>query len=214
MEKPAAVDDQELFRREAMGAFSHEIRTPLTSIRMVLELARREASGDSIVLDAELAGMLNTSVDDLQSLADDLQESSRLERGRVLMSRGPCDLRAACEAAGELLAPRIRMEGHAPPALEGPWDAPHLVRAIAGLAESSNRAGDGTGSVRFQATAERRLVRLEFASGTPGGEPRGIAADAGFSFFRSRMFILAMGGQLSWQRAERYFNITADLPLD
>lgn len=211
---PAAVDDQELFRREAMGAFSHEIRTPLTSIRMVIELARREASGDSIVLDAELAAMLNTSVDDLQGLADDLQEASRVERGRVLMSRGPCDLRAACGAAGDLLAPRIRLAGHMPPAIEGPWDAPHLVRAIAGFAESANRAGDGTGSVRFRTAIEPRCVRLEFESGTPGGEPRRIAADAGFSFFRSRMFILAMGGQLSWQRSERYFSITADLPLD
>jgi len=69
----ASAPDEELYRREAMGAFAHEVRTPLTSIRMVLELARREGTNGELVLDGELAGMLDASVDDLQQLADDLQ---------------------------------------------------------------------------------------------------------------------------------------------
>ena len=65
-------ETEEYFRREAMGAFAHEVRTPLTSIRMVMELGRRQSTGGQLVLDRELANMLSTSVDDLQRLADDL----------------------------------------------------------------------------------------------------------------------------------------------
>lgn len=204
--------DAEHYRREAMGAFAHEVRTPLTSIRMVLELARRQSDGDMLVLDTELSDMLRQSVDDLQHLADDLQEASRLERGRLVVSVGPADLSAAVDAARELLA-RIEIAGPTPEPLEGPWDAPHLVRAIAGFTESANRIGDGSGHVRFTCLPSARAVQLVFESGEPNDATRVIAADAGFGYFRSRQFVLAMGGSVDCFRAERHARITATLPM-
>lgn len=195
-----------------MGAFAHEVRTPLTSIRMVLELARRQARGDDLVLDSELAGMLKQSVDDLQHLADDLQEASRLERGRLVVGHGPAELVAAVEAARELLGTGIEIAGPPPEAIEGPWDAPRLVQAIAGFSESANRIGDGSGQVRFSVRPGPSDVRLEFESGEPGGEERAIAADAGFAFFRSRQFVLAMGGSVDYARSDRYVRFTVLLP--
>jgi signal transduction histidine kinase len=206
--------DEEFNRREAMGAFSHEIRTPLTSIRMVLELAKREATGDSLVLDAELAQMLHTSVDDLQALADDLQEASRIERGRTAFSRGPCDLLAAYEAAAEMVQPKVQLEGPLPPSIDGPWDAGRLVRALAGFAESANRVGDGSGVVRVGSDVADSRAVITMSSGEPGGKLKPIAADVSFGFFRSRMFVLAMGGDVSWDRRERYFSVRVDLPRE
>lgn len=208
------ITDEEFNRREAMGAFSHEIRTPLTSIRMVLELAKREASGGNLTLDAELAQMLHTSVDDLQSLADDLQEASRLERGRTALSRGPCDLFAAYEAAAEMVRPKVRLDGAPPPAIDGPWDAPRLVRALAGFAEAANRVGDGSGVVRVASEISDSRAVITMSSGEPRGKSRPVAADVTFGFFRSRMFVLAMGGGVSWDRRERYFSVRVDLPRE
>ena len=208
-----AVQEAEALRREAMGAFAHEIRTPLTSIRMVLELARRQAVGGQMLLDSELTTMLNASVDDLQRLADDLQEASRLERGKVTLSPGPCDLGAAVEAARELLGPNLRLEGPTPVDIEGPWDAPRVVRAIAGFTQSANRVGNGSGAVDFRCTVTPEQVALHFASGTPEGSPREMAADAGFPFFRSRQFVVAAGGSVEWDRRERFVAITVTLPL-
>ncbi len=204
--------EAEHYRREAMGAFAHEVRTPLTSIRMVLELARRQSGAGPLVLDAELGGMLRQSVDDLQGLADDLQEASRLERGRLVVGAGPADLSAAVEAARELLGGRIEIAGPTPDPIEGPWDAPRLVRAIAGFSESANRIGDGSGRVRFQCVRGDRTVQLVFESGEPNDEGKPIAADAGFAFFRSRQFVLAMGGAVDCARSERHARITATLP--
>lgn len=206
-------DDHDLYGREAIGAFAHELRTPLTSIRMVLELARREgAVGGELVLDRELASMLLTSVDDLQELADELQETSRLERRKGTLRRGPCELRQAVDAAFGMVAPDLVINGDAPPAIDGPWDHVHLASAIAGFARSVNRIGEGTGEVQlgFEVTPEH--VRLQLRSGTPGGEPRLIAADAGFSFFRARQSVLAMDGRVEWMRSERHLSVIVELP--
>jgi signal transduction histidine kinase len=206
-------EELELYRREAMGAFAHEVRTPLTSIKMVMELARRQSKDGEFVLDAELAEMLRASVEDLQELADDLQEASRLERGRLVLATGPCDLGAAVDAAREMLTQGPELAGTSPHGVEGPWDARRLVRAIAGFAQAANRIGDGSGSVRFDWEESAGMVTLTFASGKRGGEPRAIAADAGFSFFRSRQLVVAMGGSVHCNRAERYVEFNIDLPL-
>jgi signal transduction histidine kinase len=213
IEKTANMDDAEHYRRESLGAFAHEIRTPLTSIKMVMELARRQAKDGQLVLDTELADMLRTCVDDLQALADDLQETSRLERGRLTLATGPCDLGTAIAAAQELLdgQPRLALESEG--TVEGPWDAPRLVRTIAGLAESANRLGDGSGRVLLTWELDGDAAVLTFRSGEPGGEPRAIGADAGFSFFRSRQLVLAMGGSLHCTRAGRNATFQVVLPL-
>ncbi len=213
IENPANMDDAEHYRRESLGAFAHEIRTPLTSIKMVMELARRQAQDGQLVLDEELADMLRTSVEDLQSLADDLQETSRLERGRLTLATGPCDLGTAIAAAQELLEGHPELAVESEGTVEGPWDAPRLVRAIAGFTQSANRLGDGSGLVGLEWEAGSEGIVLKFRSGEPGGDPRAIGADAGFSFFRSRQLVLAMGGSVHSARAERYAAFTVALPL-
>lgn len=206
-------DDHDHYRREAMGAFAHEIRTPLTSLRMVIELARRQA-GDTgmLMLDAELTGLLHQSITDLQQLADDLQEQSRLERGNVALANGPCELGAAVEAARELLRPAIEIQGKPPAPAEGPWDGPRLVRAFVGFAEGANRLGDGSGAVRLDARTGPDCVSLRFSSGAPGGAPRPVGADVGFGFFRARQYVLAVGGTVECDRGDRYLSIAVTLP--
>lgn len=212
MKPSVPKEDPELYRREAMGAFAHEVRTPLTSIKMVMELARRQSAEGELLLDAELAEMLKSSVEDLQQLADDLQETSRLERGKVALSTGPCDLAAAIDAARDLLG-SINLNGIPEPGIEGPWDAARLVRAVAGFAQSANRIGDGSGAVQVEAVRNHQTAELTFTSGKPSGVERPIAADAGFSFFRSRQLVLAMGGSVHCRRAERFATIRVALPL-
>jgi signal transduction histidine kinase len=208
------ADAAELLRREALGAFAHEIRTPLTSIRMVLELAKRLGTDGKRVLDSELGTMLDASVDDLERFADELQEFSRLERGRIVLSGGPCELAAAVESARELAGPDVQLAGTGgPEGLKGPWDAGRLVRAIAGFGQAANRIGNGSGIVDLGWAGTPTSVELRFASGAAGGADRPIGADAGFAFFRSRQYILAMGGTVDWRRAERFVEIRVGLPL-
>lgn len=205
-------DDKAVLRQEAIGAFVHEIRTPLTSIRMVLELAARQSGENELMLDGELAAMLNTSVDDLQQLVDDLQESSRLERGRAIPSLGPSDLQAVVAAAEAIASRGLSLAHDQIPSVVGPWDASLLTRAIAGFVQTANHAGDGCGTVDLAVSTTPEAVELVFRSGTPSDESKRVAADVGFAYFRSREFVLALRGSVSFQRAHRFAAITMVLP--
>jgi signal transduction histidine kinase len=213
IDRSGEFEDTEHFRRESLGAFAHEIRTPLTSIKMVMELARRQAQDGQLILDVELAEMLRTSVEDLQTLADDLQETSRLERGRLQLATGPCDLGAAIAAARDLLDGHPGLAVEFDGTLEGPWDAPRLIRTIAGFAQAANRLGDGSGLVRLDWEPGAEAVVLRFASGEPREGQLPFGAEAGFSFFRARQLVIAMGGSVHSARAERYAAFTVALPL-
>jgi signal transduction histidine kinase len=205
-------DDTALLRQEAIGAFSHEIRTPLTSIRMVLELAARQSGENELVLDGELSHMLTTSVDDLQRLVDELQETSRLERGRAIVTNGPASLRESVETAAASIGHGISLVHDEIPSIEGPWDPVLLPKAIAGFAETANRAGEGMGDVTVTVKPTLDAVQLVFRSGTPSESSKAILADVGFAYFRSRQFVLSLRGTVSFERGHRFAAITMALP--
>lgn len=209
-----ANDQEEQIKRESIGAFVHELRTPLTSMRMVLELGRRAGSGDgSVVLDSELAGMLDGALRDLQGLADALQETSWLERGRIKMDTGPTTLATVLDTVGANTAERLQIAVQGGAEIEGPWDEARLTTALAGLAEAANRCGKGDGSVELEVIAGEGICRLTFSAGTPGGEARPINADLGFPFFRGYAQLQKMGGQVNVERWERAVRIEVMLPL-
>ena len=202
--------DEAVMRREALSAFSHEIRTPLTSIRMILDLALKDAATGGIILDAELATMLDTSLHDLQTLADDLQDDSRLERGRLPLDAGPTSLRDALRQA---LEGTKGLNVALPPfeTVSGPWDTAQLIRALADLAAAADRGGAGTGNVSCIVSVAGP-VAITFSSGEPGGDPKPIGPDLGFRFFRARAVIRAMRGEVAVDRGARCARITIRLP--
>lgn len=200
------------YRREAIGAFTHDIRTPLTSIRMVLELAKGAAEGGGMVLDSELAAMLESSVGELVRLADDLQELSWLERGKTAAVPGHGSLSAAFEQAMQHLAGRVAVACDEVPAIAGPWDEGRLGAALEACIAAANRCGDGTGRVACRVTAEESDVRLILESGRLEGESRPVDTDFGFAFFRANAVIEAMGGGILCDRRERSVRLTVTLP--
>lgn len=202
---------EEYLRQEALGAFAHEVRTPLTAIRMVLELGG--TNNGQLVLDEELATMLRNSVDQLQQLADDLQETSRLERGKARLAAGPCRLSAAIEMARAELGERVVLDGDVPE-ITAPWDEKRLAGAIRAMAEAAGRTGDGTGRVTLGVSEAEKRVRISISSGEPGQDAKPLASDVGFGFFAARQVVLAMGGDVEFERGERYFQVRLTLPLE
>ena len=110
---------------EFLATLAHELRNPLAPIRTGLELLRRmhgaaEADAKSLI------GMMDTQVQHLVRMVDDLLDISRISRGKVELHRRCVDLvaevrtaaeamRATCEAGGRRLSvylPDSRMMGH------------------------------------------------------------------------------------------------------
>ena len=211
---PGNEDDEERFRRESLGAFAHDIRTPLTSVRMVISLAEREAAGGAVAFDHELMRMLKASIDNLETLVDDFHALTRLERGRLTLSRGPCALGDAIRAAAETLAPGVTFAGEPGGlSIEGPWDGPRLTRALVAFAVTADRAGAGAGVVTLGEEHEAGSVRIVMQSGVPGDGHREISSDLGFPFFQARALIVAMGGAVECEREDGYFRAGLSLPL-
>jgi K+-sensing histidine kinase KdpD len=209
---PDAQADEETYRREAAAAFAHDIRTPLTSARMVLDISR-QASGDELTLDAELAGMLAASLAQLEQLADDFQDASRLERGRTRLSAGPTALDATVESARGILGRGVQLVADQLPEVSGPWDATRLARALAAFAEAANRCGDGSGAVGLDGQADEAAVHLAFRSGDAPTSPKSASSEAGYAFFPARIVIMAMGGDVTFERGERAARVGVRLPL-
>ncbi len=201
-------------QQEMIGAFVHEMRTPLTSLRMVIEIARRSSQGPGITLDDELTTMLQQALGDLQGLADNMQEASRLERGKVRTNPAPCDLATVLAGAREELDGACTLQLDDPASVEGSWDAPRLQDAIAAAARSAARCGDGTNTVRCAVNATPAACTLTLSCGEPGGEPRPVNADLGYPFFRAYITVLALGGSVDVDRAENYCAISLTLPLE
>lgn len=198
-------------RQYAIAAFSHELRTPLTAMGMVIEMGRREVGGrGGVVLDEELTGMLVAAVDQVRRLADDLQELSRLQRGQLRPSLGPCTLGEAM-AAAQALVPHISVDGKAPDSEAGPWDPAILARALSSVMDSVNRGGDGSGLVTVTASVRDDAVTVTFESGLPGGE-RPLGTDPGFAIYFAAVLLLSMGGTISAERGDHYCCAHIQLP--
>lgn len=202
--------DPERARQEAIGAFVHELRTPLTSIRMVLEIGKRAGSDGRASLDEELIQMMETSVTDLQRLADALQEMSRLERGRLVIGGEPTSLTVVLDRMRELTG--IAVDGEAPGEIAGEWDRERLAVALGGMVAAANRCGAGSGVVRYTPGQGPGVCELHLESGTPSGVERAIDADLGHGFYRGHALIRAMGGTVAVHREAGYMAIRISLP--
>lgn len=107
-------------RTKFMAAVSHDLQTPIGAILGSLELVEGPADEG----DAELFDVVRRNAERLRSLAGQLSEMSRLQRGRLEIEREPSDLaelvRGCVATLGPLLGDvevRVEVEGtvHADP---------------------------------------------------------------------------------------------------
>jgi len=202
--------DPERARQEAIGAFVHELRTPITSIRMVMEIAKRASPGGPAQLDEELLQMMETSLLDLQGLTDALQELSRLERGRLALRSEPTAMEEVLARAAEITG--LRIEGNQGDGIAGYWDRERLTVAMSGIAWAANRCGAGDGIVRCEARSGDNDCAVTLESGSPSGQVKPIDADLGHGFYRGYAIIRAMQGSIEVRRETGYVALRVSLP--
>lgn len=198
-------------RFDATGAFAHDMRTPLTSIVMVLDIARSMSEEGDLTLDAELEKMLRGAVEAIHELVDDFHESSRIERSKLTFATAPADIQAIIDAAIEDAACDVSMESDPLKGIVAPWDEPRLTRAIGQLITSTDRLGDGAGTVSLSARAEPGDVVIELASGSMDGEPRAVSTDAGYPYFHGCQVVDAIGGSVVTERTTGGARLTVTL---
>lgn len=113
-EEPPAValilepqsDLQALRAQEAafLSAVAHEMKTPLASIRAYAELLADEDADDPHTRE-EFLGVINTQVDRLQRLVQNLLDLARIEAGILRVNKSTISLNEILEQAAEVVRP-------------------------------------------------------------------------------------------------------------
>ena len=212
-----ATRPRDELRAALLAAFAHELRTPITSLGMVLGIARRTAPDPEVKveLDAELQRVFQLALRELQQLADDIQEVSRIERGVWQLSRERVTLSSVLAGARELLRGEIALELPTTfPDVAGQWDRERLARALADLARTADRLGAAAGSARVAVALADDEVQLTIASGDPTSPPRPIGNEGGFRYERARFVIREIGGNVEGRRAAGYGEAIVALPIE
>jgi signal transduction histidine kinase len=153
-------------QKEMMAGISHELRSPLARMKVSLELLR-EKKGSA----AERITDLESDVDELDGLVEEILLASRIDLGSVPLELETLDLAELCRQAWNRVATRAEAQGTTLE-LRFQHDAGHVqadralaVRLFGNLFENSVRyAGRGQVTV----SAERAGDRLQIAVADAG----------------------------------------------
>lgn len=96
---------------EFLATLAHELRNPLAPIRTGLQLLGAGPPQDAVQYRA-VTDMMERQMNQLRRLIDDLLEVSRISTGKLVLQRGPLDLREVVEMALEGSQPLIDRGQH------------------------------------------------------------------------------------------------------
>lgn len=130
---------------------SHELRSPLARLNIALELVRRKASPET----SEGFSRIEREAERLDTMIGQLLTLSRLDTEGAVERRQPIDLRALTEAIRddvlvEAEQKEVRLELHAPEAVELTGDEELLRRAIENVLRNAVRYAPAGTSVKVE----------------------------------------------------------------
>jgi two-component system sensor histidine kinase BaeS len=157
-------------RRQWMADISHELRTPLSVLR-----AELEAMQDGVrPLDLAGVGSLQSDVDRLSRLVEDLYQLSMTDLGAMSYHKRPVDPVALLRDDAESLAGEFERRGlglavrdEAAPAVTLHADPDRLSQLFRNLMQNSLRYTDAGGRLEIAASRRDGLLTLDFCDTAP-----------------------------------------------
>lgn len=203
-------------RHDLMANVSHELRTPLATLRAAFEAAeRRSAHSNSAQLDANDLRIVNSQLESLQSLIDDLFAFARAETDHLALNIGPTDLPALLARLVESSAPlawrdkRIEISAQIPPWLPPvAADVRRLEQALLNLIHNSLRHTLPGGVVMLSARQQGAEVEIQVRDTGDGIDPADLPhlwdrfyrgsnpGGSGLGLALVKAFVEAMGGRV------------------
>jgi signal transduction histidine kinase len=222
-------------RRDLVAAASHDLRTPIASLRLM-----SDAIGDNLVDERtrnRYHRAMQTNIEALSRLIDDLFELSSLESGEITWSMKHVQLAELIDEAVAAMRPQalakrvaVRAELHEPIA-PARADPEKLQRVLFNLIQNAIRHTPADGSVTVRAEGSPTGIEIEVADTGHGVDPADRARvfeafyragsdksrstpGAGLGLAISRSIIEAHGGRI-WLESEGVgTQVRFSLPLD
>jgi signal transduction histidine kinase len=212
---------------EFLASVSHELRTPLTSVMGYAQLLRDHAEKLTTGEQREATEAVLRQAADLTSLVSDLLVAAKADMGQLSVSRVPVTLRAQAAQVLEEFdvpqLPKIRVSGHAQPAIGDPARVRQILR---NLLTNARRYGGHDIRIKISGGNSTALVRVtDDGPGIPPEEREeiferhhrsqaapGLTAALGLGLSISRELARLMGGDLIYRRQRERSVFELSLP--
>jgi signal transduction histidine kinase len=144
-------------KSEFVATVSHELRTPMTSIKGYVEVLLMGAAGQLNEQQTHFLEIVKSNNERLAVLVNDLLDISRIEAGRVSLSRQPLDLHALAEEATEMINRRMQEENRP---MEVSLEIPRRLRPAYGDQERVQQIFENLLENAYQYTPESGSILL------------------------------------------------------
>ena len=176
--------EEEARKDEFLAVLGHELRNPLAPLRIGLELLDRGVPAEQ---HATLCAMMARQVKQLNRLADDLLDVSRISQGKLALEQVRVDLDDVLIEAIELSKPFIDERSHelvidkaaAPLPVDG--DSGRLIQVVGNLLRNAARYMDREGTIRVTTRVDDGMAVLRVRDTGYGIPPE--ALDGLFEMF-------------------------------
>ncbi len=168
----AAAEARDRAKDQFLAVLGHELRNPLAPIVTALQIMRLR---DPNALANERL-IIERQVRHLTRLVDDLLDVSRLERGRIALRLGRCEVADIVSRAAEMARPHIearrhRLEVDVPLPLPIEADGDRLTQALCNLLSNAAKFTPPGGWITVHGSRQREHVVLRVRDNGPGLAP-------------------------------------------
>ncbi len=174
-QRALALEENERRYSEFLGLLAHELRTPLAPIRNSLHVVKLSCTADTDV--QESLGIIERQLQVFIHLIDDLQEVSRIARGRIQLHKEKTGLaeviqsavktcRADLDAAEQQLSVELPSEP-----IYVKADVAHLAKAFAMLLHNAARYSEPGGHIGVRSEVAENRVFVHFTDTGIGIDP-------------------------------------------
>jgi len=208
-------------KNDLVATVAHEFRTPLTSLRMAIHLCADEVVGPLTEKQADLMLAARQDCERLQSIVDDLLDLSRIQSGRLVLSRGRVSPRALVDTAlhayrAEAADGGVTLSGVAGEHLpDVSVDRERIDLVLSNLVANAIRHTPAGGSVEVTAVEGEGAVRFEVKDTGSGilpeyrdrvfekffRVPGAPAGGVGLGLYLAREIVEAHGGRIGVESA-------------
>jgi PAS domain S-box-containing protein len=174
------VSEEETVHRmlgQFLGNITHEFRTPLSALAALTELLLDQAPDLSPDELQELLASLHISVVSLQTLVDNLLESSSIEAGRFRVSPRPADLSKVIQEAAGIMQPLLE-KYHQHLVIEMPSSLPMVLadsrrtmQVLNNLLSNASKFGLPGAKITVRTQVIQDMICIEVADQGPGIPP-------------------------------------------
>ncbi len=208
-------------KNDLVATVAHQFRTPLTSLRMAIHLCAGEVVGPLTERQADLMFAARQDCERLQAIVDDLLDLSRIQAGRLELSRGAAAPRDLVEAVvkehrGEAKSAGVVLTGVAGEQLPRvDVDRERIELVLSNLTGNALKHTPRGGSVEITAVEGADCVRFEVKDTGPGipreyhsrifekffRVPGTATGGVGLGLYLAREIVEAHGGRIGVESA-------------